>query len=386
MNICVSGTAVICSIGNNIESTWNNLIKGHSGIEKITQKFPNNIKDFHAYTIKDDSAFRVKSRNFGSATGLFYNTVAQALEDAELKINNKSRIGISVGTTMGEIERLEKSLNNKNLFTSIGMNGPNVIADEIYDLLNLNGPNWTLTNACAAGNLAISRAMMDIKFGRADVMIVGGVDILSWVALVGFNSLRALSPNACKPFNKSRQGVALGEGAGVLILESKEHLENRLKKPKAVLSGFGLSCDAYHITQPNPKAIGAMQSMNNSLKMANLAANEIDYISAHGTGTIANDLMENVAIETLFKESKPPVSSIKGNIGHTLGAASAIEAVVSIKMLEMDTVPENKYLDVIDPAIKINVLRASESKRVEKVISNSFAFGGINTSLVIERW
>lgn len=384
--VYVTGTSVISSIGKDIEETWDNLLNGNIGVKPITQYENLFSEKINAYQIDDlPKVQQIGDLKLGKATSLFYKALIQAFNDSSLELTDDSTVGISIGTTMGEFDCLEDRLISGDLDTQLD-GGPHIIAEKIYNLLKLNGPKWTITNACAAGNIAISRAMMDISNGKADVMIVGGIDVLSWVALGGFNSLRALSPNVCKPFDKNRKGIVLGEGAGVLILESERHINKRKKYPKAQILGFGLSCDAHHITQPDSTAFGAIQAMKASLKMANLIPNDIDYISAHGTGTTANDLMENQAISSLFEEKQPFVSSIKGHIGHTLGAASAIEAAISVKIMENQKVPHNQNLKDIDEKININlVVNSPVEANIKYVLSNAYAFGGINTSLIIGR-
>ncbi|WP_077702811.1 beta-ketoacyl-[acyl-carrier-protein] synthase family protein [Virgibacillus dokdonensis] len=382
--IAISGLGLISSIGTDLNSSWNNILEGASGADKVKKFSETPFHNYNACEIKKLTSIVSKNSYMGSATSLFFETVKQALEDASLSINNTMSVGISIGTTMGEIDSLENHLLNNSKWK--GKAGPNVIADQIYEKLNLQGPKWTITNACAAGNIAISRAMEDIIKGNADVMIAGGVDILSWVALSGFNSLKALSPDQCRPFDKNRRGLLLGEGSGVVILESKEHLRKRAKKRKALLVGYGLSSDAHHITQPDPEGDGASLAMKKAIEMGNISKEDIGYISAHGTGTVANDLMENVAIKKVFGTNNPLVSSIKGHIGHTLGAASAIEAIISVKILNTGMIPHTLNLKKVDPNINLNLVKGAPFKKsIDYVLSNSYAFGGVNSSLLIRR-
>ncbi|NWO15084.1 beta-ketoacyl-[acyl-carrier-protein] synthase family protein [Virgibacillus sp.] len=382
--VAISGVGIISSIGDNCNETWQSLLAGKNGAGKV-KKFSNTpLKEIYACEIENVDVLVNEDKEMGSATNLFYKTAKQALSDASLGFREPMKVGLSIGTTMGEIDSLESELFNKEESNVIG--GPNVIADKVYHKLRLNGPKWTITNACAAGNIAISRAMEDILRGNADVMIAGGVDILSWVAFSGFNSLRALSPKLCTPFDRNRKGLLLGEGAGVLILESLEHLKKRKKGKRAVLYGYGLSSDGHHITQPDLKGDGAVKAMKDAIKMGNITENDIEYVNAHGTGTLANDQMENISINRVFNSSHPYVSSIKGHLGHTLGAASAIEAAVCVKILENGVIPHTQNLKEIDPKFSINLVKDNPiSSDIKYVLSNSYAFGGVNSSILIGR-
>ncbi|NDI35943.1 beta-ketoacyl-[acyl-carrier-protein] synthase family protein [Chengkuizengella sediminis] len=385
MNVYITGIGVCTSVGTTVEETWKKILLGKHGTKKIS-KFPNlelnaceipNIRGLNCnFSHKDD---------IGNATKLFLKTAEEAIQDAELEINDNAKIGLAIGTTMGEIDCLEERLLNKSFHAKF-QGGPDTIANQSYKLLNLNGPSWTITNACAAGNIAISRAMDEIFYQHADVMIAGGVDVLSWVAIHGFRSLKAMSPDLCTPFDKERKGLILGEGAGVLILESERHLMKRTKLPRAKLLGYGLSSDAHHITQPDPNGLGANNAMKSAIKMAGISVEDIQYVSAHGTGTAANDLMEAKAIKAVFNHTNPYVSSIKGQIGHTLGGASAIEAALCVQAINTNTLPPNIHLKNQDPEIKLNVIKNSPVKtHVDHMMSNAYAFGGVNTSIIIGR-
>jgi len=263
--------------------------------------------------------------------------------------------------------------------------GPSVIAEHAAEWFSLNGPRWTLTNACAAGNVAIAKAMDELLNGRADVMVAAGVDAMSWVAFTGFASLRAMSPDVCRPFDAGRKGLILGEGAAALVLERKTDVQRRGVRPRAVLAGYGMNADAHHITQPDPRAAGPVKAMRQALRMAELEPARIGYINAHGTGTPANDRMEAVAMAEVFGETAV-TSSIKGHIGHTLGAASAIEAAVCVKVLETGILPPTIHHRAKDPACSVHIV-ANEplKKEVAHVMSNAYAFGGINSTIILSK-
>ncbi|MGA5691397.1 beta-ketoacyl-[acyl-carrier-protein] synthase family protein [Cytobacillus pseudoceanisediminis] len=382
-DIVVSGMSVMTSIGTNIKTFWRGLLEEKHGIKEIksfdvsqhTNKLGCEIEEAHKYSLNP-------LKEQGRATSILIPPFEDALYDAGMTPEDLSsfRIGLSVGTTMGEISSLERSLNKH---VKSGVAGPHVITESFSEYYKLNGPQWTLTNACAAGNFAIARAMDEIRMGRADIMIVCGVDAMSWVAFTGFNSLRAMASDFCRPFDADRKGLLLGEGAGVLVLETKSHAEKRNIKPRAKLCGYGLSTDAHHITQPDPKGEGSIRAMKAAIEMSGISKEEVGYISAHGTGTIANDKMEAYAMSSLFNE-KVLTSSIKGNIGHTLGAASVIEAALCVKILETGIIPPTLNHKNKDPECNVHVV-AGEAKIVNTnyVLSNAFAFGGINSSILL---
>lgn len=385
MNVYISGIGVCTSIGNTVKETWENILLGKNGTKKIS-KFSgldlNACEIEHIHELKSTYAHL---EDIGNVTKLFLKTAEEALQDAELEINGSDKIGLSIGTTMGEIDCLEDRLLNKS-FHSKYLGGPDIITNQSYKLLNLNGPSWTVTNACAAGNIAISKAMDEIINHDVDIMIAGGVDVLSWIAIHGFKSLKAISPNLCTPFDIDRKGLVLGEGAGVLVLESERHLLKRSKVPRAKLLGYGISSDTHHITQPDPNGLGAIQAMNSALRMAGLSTEEINYVSAHGTGTMANDLMESKAITETFKNTNPFVSSIKGQLGHTLGGASAIEAALSVQAIHTNTLPPNINIRNQDPNISLNLIIDKPLKtHIQHIMSNAYAFGGVNTSIILGR-
>ncbi len=382
--IVVSGIGVMTSIGAALESVWDNLLAGVSGARRI-RSFDVSGHWNQIGCEVDGIEYRTLERQPGGrATGLLLPVIEDALHDAGLRAGewDNRTIGICVGTTMGEITPLEDEMEGR--YTGI-IGGPSIIADHAAAWFALNGPCWTLTNACAAGNVAIAKAMDELRAGRADIMIAAGVDAMSWVAFTGFASLRAMSPDVCRPFDADRKGLLLGEGAAALVLERKSDAFRRGGRPRAVLSGYGLSADAHHITQPDPKAVGPVKAMRKALKMAGISPEEIGYVSAHGTGTPANDRMEAVAMSEVFGD-KAVTSSIKGHIGHTLGAASAIEAAVCVKALETGVLPPTMNHRTKDAACNVTVIAGEPlEKKVMHVMSNAYAFGGINSTIIMTR-
>lgn len=386
-NIVITGTGAVTPVGMTAVSTWQALLEGKSGVRRIQAFDPSghtNVMGCEVHGVEHLSLYPGK---IGRATRLLLPTVEDALHEANVRTGPDCRdvsirYGICIGTTMGEITPLEDRMAGRDPGYQ---GGPGIIAEHAAECFGLSGPRWTISNACAAGNMAIARAMDELAAGRADIMVAAGVDAMSWTAFTGFSSLRAMSPDLCRPFDADRKGLMLGEGAGVLVLERESHARKRGVRPLAVLLGYGLNSDAHHITQPDPHARGAIRAMESALTMARLNKEQIGYVSAHGTGTPANDRMESVALQHVFGDSIV-TSSIKGHIGHTLGAASAIEAVVCVKALTSGLLPPTIHMRKQDPACSVRVISIEPMCRyVDYVMSNAYAFGGINSSIIIGR-
>ncbi|WP_270168548.1 beta-ketoacyl-[acyl-carrier-protein] synthase family protein [Paenibacillus sp. SYP-B4298] len=377
--IIVTGIGAITSIGANVESTWEGLLTGRSGVKRIRSFDVSRHASQVGCEIENIESYFLHHQPAGRATSLLLLATEDALHDARMTDSEGKRIGICVGTTMGEIAPFEEVLAGNR---PSGYGGTRVIGQWVADELNLTGPRWTITNACAAGNIAIMRAMEELWAGRADVMVAAGVDAMSWIAYTGFGSIRALSSDVCRPFDRNRKGLLLGEGAGVLILERYSTVVQRGGPVRASILGYGANCDAHHITQPDPGAYGSIRAMNAALEMAGVNSGQIGYVSAHGTGTLANDRMESKALNDVFGGAIR-TSSIKGHIGHTLGAASAIEAAMCVKVLETGLLPPTLNLISKDPDCQVDVIAGEPVQAdVDYVLSNAYAFGGINTSVI----
>jgi 3-oxoacyl-[acyl-carrier-protein] synthase II len=262
-------------------------------------------------------------------------------------------------------------------------------ADQVASRLGLEGPKATFMTACSSGATAIGYARDLIRDGLATVMLAGGTEPLSRTTYAAFNALKAVDPAYCKPFDRRRQGMSLGEGAGMLVLESLAHARARGGPILGEVLGYGVSCDAHHMTAPDPEASGAVRCMQAALDDAGLDPTAVDYINAHGTGTPANDRMESRGIKRLFgqKAYTIPVSSTKSMIGHTLGAAGAIEAVAAVLAIAQRFIPPTVHLESADPECDLDyVAGGARSAELGVVLSNSFAFGGNNTALVLGRY
>jgi 3-oxoacyl-[acyl-carrier-protein] synthase II len=258
------------------------------------------------------------------------------------------------------------------------------VIDAQEEVLSVSVPCQVIANACASGTNAIGHAFECVRSGRYQRVLTGGYDALSELVFTGFDSLQASTPEKCRPFDRHRTGMVLGEGAAILALENLELARKRGAPVLAEIVGYGISTDNFHITQPDPSGVGPRQAMERALKSAEISAGEVDYINAHGTATVFNDAAEGKAISQLF--NGVPVSSTKSMMGHSLGAAGAIEAVISLLALRHQFLPPNINFDALDDRLDLNVV-ANESRPavVRMALSNSFGFGGTNASILIRR-
>ena len=296
-----------------------------------------------------------------------------------------------VGTTSGGMsygERYYRSLNTaggpRNAPTWIANYPPQKAVIDAQTAFGISAPCQVIANACASGTNALGHAFECVRSGRYQRVLAGGYDALSEMVFVGFDSLQAATPDKCRPFDRNRSGMVLGEGAAVLALENLDHARERGTPVLAEIVGYGISTDNFHITQPEPSGIGAQLAMKRALQSAHVSADAIDYINAHGTATIFNDAAEGKAIRALF--NGVPVSSTKSMMGHSLGAAGAIEAVVCLLALQHQFLPANINFTTPDDGADLNMV-ANESRPavVNMTLSNSFGFGGTNASLVMRR-
>ncbi|MFA5337980.1 MAG: beta-ketoacyl-[acyl-carrier-protein] synthase family protein [Candidatus Omnitrophota bacterium] len=395
--IVITGLGVVSSIGIGRDAFWENLIKGKSGISKVvafdtsghTRHYGGEIKDFRP----ENFIAKKKIKLMGRTSQLAVTATHLALEDAKLNMEavNHCKICVCIGTTMGESQLIEymshtlvrsgqKEINKYPIYQSPANNIPSNVALEF----KLQGMNRIFTTACAAGNYAIGYGFDLLQSEEADMVIAGGSDAFSWIAFTGFNKIGVIAPDKCQPFDKDRKGMIPGEGAGVVIIESLESAIKRGANIYAEILGYGLSCDAYHMT--NPRVEGVAQCMRNALKEAEISADKVDYISAHGTGTLHNDRTEAQAINEVFNRRKVAVSSIKSMLGHTMGAASAIEAIACCLTIKNNIIPPTINYEIFDPECDIDcVPNEARRKSIGIVLNNGFAFGGNNACLVLSK-
>jgi 3-oxoacyl-[acyl-carrier-protein] synthase II len=391
---------VVSSIGTGKEEFWDNLIAGASGIGDVerfdTSGFPvhraGEIKDFRPEDFMPDSF----ARSIGRASQLTIASAKLALEDGKMDPGraDPDEIGVIIGTTMGEIPSLEimdrywLSSGEGGVYSSSVSKYPvNNMSDNVGYFFGFTGDNWVIPTACAAGNYSIGYAFDLIRIGRKRLMLAGGADPLSKLAFTGFNRLFAMAPDRCQPFDKNRKGMMLGEGSAVLLVEDLESAEARGAPIYAEVLGYGLSCDAFNMTIPSEK--GVAKVIEKALSNSGIEKGDVDYISAHGTGTGLNDKTESAAIRDVFgsASSDIAVSSIKSMLGHTMGAASAMEAVSCCLAICEGVIPPTMNYDTPDPECGLDyVPNMARTKDVEVALNNSFAFGGNNACLALRKY
>ena len=403
--VVVTGLGILSPIGNTVNEAWSSCTQGLSGITNVDVGITNSpvrigaqLKNFNTSDHLDPKEVR-RIDPF-----IQYGLIAanQSISDSgilEYESLNKEKVGINFGAGIGGIQTIE---NNKMILESKGHKKvspffvPGSIVNMISGLVSIKhgfmGPNTSVVTACSTGNHCIGTAARSIACGEADVMIAGGAEMASTpLSIAGFISARALSTNsdpesACRPWDKDRDGFILADGAGSLVLEDYEHAKQRNSHIYAEIIGFGMSSDAYHMTAPPEDGKGAALSMKNALIDAEINADEIDYINAHGTSTPLGDLAETRALKTIFTNTMPSISSTKSMTGHTLGAAGAIESIFCIKSLNDNVVPPTINLINQDSECDLDytALRSVE-KKVTLAMNNSFGFGGTNSTLVFKK-
>ncbi|MDB4055869.1 beta-ketoacyl-ACP synthase II [Gammaproteobacteria bacterium] len=403
--VVVTGLGILSPIGNTVNEAWSSCTEGLSGITHVDVGIVNSPVSIGAQLKNFNTSDHLDPKEVRRIDPFIqYGLIAanQSISDSgilEYESLNKEKVGINFGAGIGGIQTIE---NNKMILESKGHKKvspffvPGSIVNMISGLVSIKhgfmGPNTSVVTACSTGNHCIGTAARSIACGEADVMIAGGAEMASTpLSIAGFISARALSTNsdpesACRPWDKDRDGFILADGAGSLVLEDYEHAKQRNAHIYAEIIGFGMSSDAYHMTAPPEDGRGAALSMKNALIDAEINADEIDYINAHGTSTPLGDLAETRALKTIFTNTMPSISSTKSMTGHTLGAAGAIESIFCIKSLNDNVVPPTINLINQDSECDLDytALRSVE-KKVTLAMNNSFGFGGTNSTLVFKK-
>ncbi|GCE49800.1 3-oxoacyl-[acyl-carrier-protein] synthase II [Thermosporothrix hazakensis] len=398
--IVVTGVGVICANGIGQKAFWDNVVRGSSGIRSVHTVDMTNLSTDVAGEVTEfhpERYFSKREMRFMDRCGQMAVIAArEAAEHAHINVQQLDpyRIGVVLGTSLGGMVS-GQMFHEQWIKRGIHKTHPRLL--QLYTLhapldlisidLGLKGPKSVISNACAAGTNAIGFATEFLISGKADVMFTGGVDPLSHLSFSGFNSLSALSPEACAPYSKSN-GLNLGEGAAILVLERLSHAEARGATILAEVMGYGLSSDSYHQTAPDPGGSGAIRSMSTAVEMANISIHEISYINGHGTGTPTNDMIEPKAIRAFLKEHKDiPISSTKSMIGHTLGAAGAIEGVTCVLALQDGILPPTINFDEERRTYDLDfVPNHSRPAKLDIILSNSFGFGGNNASIIFGKY
>jgi 3-oxoacyl-[acyl-carrier-protein] synthase II len=386
--VVVTGTGAVSALGGDVDTTWNGILDGRTAVRHWADLAAEGHLLDVACRVDDDvwSSEVPHARVRGRA--LARRAAREALESAGLlgddgrlvSAVDPARVGVFVGSTMGESGVYEEAGSTGEFDLAEG--GSQVFAASVAAEFGITGPCRTLGTACAAGNYAIGAAARAVASGRVDIAVAGGVEPFSRIAMVGFARMRAMAPDGCAPFGLGRRGMTLGEGAGFVVLQRAVDTW----AARAVVGGLGLSADAHHPTAPREDGSGMAAAMRSALAASDLAPADIGWVSAHGTGTPRSDAAESLALHTVFGDTPPPVSSIKGALGHALGAATALEAVVAVRSLEMRTLVPNTGVTQVDPALDVDVvLTPRELARLDWVLSCGYAFGGLNSALVFGR-
>lgn len=407
--VVITGMGCISPVGNNVKDTWDALLAGKSGAGLITQFDASNHKTKFAAEVKNFdgvAVFGVKeARKLDRFTQLGLAAAHEALEHSGLKIDesNRDRVGIFIGSGIGGIniiieqyELMKQRGPDRVSPFLIPMMIPDSAAGNLAIRIGARGPNMSMATACATGTNALGEAVETIRRGAADVMIAGASEAaINSLAFAGMNSMTALSTrnddylHASRPFDKNRDGFMMGEGAGIMILESLEHAQARSANIICEFAGYGTSDDAHHISAPADNGAGAALSMKWALEDANFKPTDIQYINAHGTSTQLNDKSETAAIKTVFGEQayNIPVSSTKSMTGHLLGASGAVEAIVGAMVIQNGIIPATINYETPDPVCDLDyVPNQSRKAKVDAIMSNSFGFGGHNATLILSRY
>jgi 3-oxoacyl-[acyl-carrier-protein] synthase II len=403
--VVVTGMGIISPLGNSVTETWRNILAGKSGIAAIDRfdvsefatRIGGAIKNFDI----NDYMSAKEAKRFDPFIHYGVAAAEQALEDSGIEVNdtNAHRIGTAIGSGIGGIGLIENSrqiLNNGGPRKISPFTVPGAIINMIAGVVaikhNLQGPSIAIATACTTGTHNIGMAARMIAYGDADAMLAGGAEMATTpVGLGAFAAARAMSTRnddperASRPWDKNRDGFVLGDGAGMLMLEEYEFAKRRGAHIHAEILGFGMSCDAFHMTSPPEDGRGARAAMQSALDDARLNADQVDYINAHGTSTPAGDVAESRAIESLLGPAaeKIAVSSTKSMVGHLLGASGAVEAIFSILALRDQVAPPTINLDDVEEGCNLNyVPHTAQPRKLQRVLSNSFGFGGTNGSLL----
>jgi len=407
--VVVTGMGVISPVGTGLDKFWHSLINGKSGIDIITRfdtcdlptRIAGEVKDFNP----EDYIDKKDLKRLDRFTQFAISATKMALEDAKLDLSavDKTRIGVILGSGIGGTETWEgqhSMLINKGpkrvspFF--IPMMIVNMASGQVSMTFGLKGPNFTVVTACASGTNAIGEAFRTLQRGDADIIISGGTEApITELSLAGFSSMKALSTRndepcrASRPFDRERDGFVMGEGAGIIVMETLDSALKRKAKIYGEIIGYGATSDAYHLTQPAPEGEGASRAMEAAISDADILPNDVDYINAHGTSTPLNDKFETMAIKNTFQEHayKLAISSTKSMTGHLLGAAGAVEIVATLLSVCNDVIPPTINYENPDPECDLNYVPNRAIKRTVNVaLSNSMGFGGHNACIIVKKY
>lgn len=376
----VTGVGMVTALGDDLDDIWRSLLAGKTAARRWDDLAAEGFPVTTACRIPGDvgaSHPTWRGRAMGQAAA------QQALADAGLGGDDRrAGIGVFVGTTMGESAGFEAAAQTGGV--PVVDAGGQIFVAHLKSALRLDGPSRTYATACAAGNYAIGAAAQAVVTGPTEVVLAGGIEPFSRIALLGFARLRAMATDACRPFDAQRTGMQLGEAAAFLVVEEETHARRRGATSLAVVGGLGLSGDAHHPTAPRTDGSGMAAAMLAGLEASGLTPEDVGWVNAHGTGTVPSDAAEARAVSRVFADRAPPVSSLKGAFGHSLGAATAVEAVASVLALQTGMLPPTANFDRIDPELTIDVIAAARpAPDLRWVMNCGYAFGGLNSALLI---
>ncbi|MGX5174043.1 beta-ketoacyl-ACP synthase II [Aliikangiella sp. IMCC44653] len=406
--VVVTGLGMVSPLGNSVESTWEAILKGQSGAASISAFETDGLATHFSASVKgfnvEEFMPKKEARKFDSFIQYGIAASVQAIKDSGIEVTdeNAHRVGVCVASGLGGMQTIES--NHQQLLNRgarrvspflIPGSIINMVAGQLSIMYGMKGPNISIVTACTTGVHNIGHAARMIAYGDADVMVAGGSEMATTPLIIaGFNSAKALSTRndspqtASRPWDKDRDGFVLGDGAGVVVLESYDSAKRRGAKIYAELSGFGMSGDAYHMTSPPENGEGAAAAMNNALNDAQINPQQVNYINAHGTSTSTGDIAETQAVKAVFKDSAKAVrvSSTKSMTGHLLGAAGSVEAIFSILAIRDQVAPPTINLDNPDEGCDLDyVAHQPQSIDIEHSLCNSFGFGGTNGSLLFSK-
>jgi 3-oxoacyl-(acyl-carrier-protein) synthase len=389
MRIAVSGLGAVSCLGPDVASLWNRLVEGHCGIRTLTRLDLDKHRIQHGGEVPP-----LPADCFADVADLAVRYILasadEALSQAGIDMDGRSRTALILGTNFGAMASTERFLTD---FSDDGVLEQGALHQSPLEFamkrLALGGPGAALSLSCASGNTAIGRAMELLRSGQCDAAVAIGYDAISDVVWAGLSALRAMTKDSLRPFDARRNGTIFAEGAGALVLETIEHAQARGAVPLAEVAGYGTSSNAFHMTHPDPGGEGMVRAMKAALADAGIAPDEMDHINAHATGTKPNDKLETAAIKAVFGShaSRIAINGIKSIIGHGMGAASALEAVATVKTLQEGVIPPTIGLEEADPDCDLDyVPLVAREQAVRVALNNAAGFGGCNASVIFKRW
>lgn len=400
--IAVTGLGAVTAIGSSRETFWQGLVEGRSGIRRLELFDPTEYRTQTAAWIDerqlDTSFLSPRERRTTSRADRFALLAArEAFADSGLELASQrpERVAVVLGSGASGLIEAEGWFERVLLEGRLGRpaelvsHGPDLVADRLAEHFGFTGPRSTVVTACSSSTISVGQAADLLRAGLADVVLTGGSDALARLTYAGFNSLRAVDPDPCRPFDRERKGLSLGEGAGMLVLERADDARRRGARVYCRLAGYGATSDAYHMTAPEPTGEAAARALRAALRHARLDPEKVDYVNAHGTATPHNDRAEAAGLHRVFgdRAARLPVSSIKSMIGHCLCSAGAVEAVATCLTIERGVLPPTLRWENPDPECQLDVVpNVAREQRVDTALSSSFAFGGNSACLAFTRF